>query len=200
MLQFDNRLLRELPGDGDTRNHSRQVLGALWSPVMPTPVAAPALLAYSREMADLLGLDVADLASSQWVNALAGNAVLPGMATYATCYGGHQFGNWAGRRGEPGCGFTGRGLSPLAQPHGSPFSRHATASSRRTCRSIKCTLRTSNSRWRWRPRSKAGTASRVGTHARKLRYRRGQRVAEPLVRCLPSFEMALVALRVIDLM
>ena len=45
MLLFDNRLVRELPGDDDTRNHPRQVLGALWSAVMPTPVAAPRLLA-----------------------------------------------------------------------------------------------------------------------------------------------------------
>jgi hypothetical protein len=54
MLHFDNRLVRELPGDDDTRNHSRQVYGALWSPVMPTPVAAPRLLAHSREMAQQL--------------------------------------------------------------------------------------------------------------------------------------------------
>jgi len=115
MLQFDNRLLRELPGDGDTRNHSRQVLGALWSPVMPTPVAAPALLAYSREMADLLGLDLADLASSKWVNALAGNAVLPGMATYATCYGGHQFGNWARQLGDGRAIFLGETINNAGQ-------------------------------------------------------------------------------------
>ena len=41
MLHFDNRLVRELPGDADTRNQPRQVLGALWSKVVPTPVEAP---------------------------------------------------------------------------------------------------------------------------------------------------------------
>jgi uncharacterized protein YdiU (UPF0061 family) len=65
MLHFDNRLVRELPGDDDTRNHSRQVYGALWSPVMPTPVSAPRLLAYSREMAQQLGLAERDLNSPQ---------------------------------------------------------------------------------------------------------------------------------------
>ena len=100
MLHFDNRLVRELPGDDETRNVPRQVFGALWSPVTPTPVAAPRLLAYSIEMARELGLDGDELNSPQWVAALAGNALLPGMSAYATCYGGHQFGNWANQLGD----------------------------------------------------------------------------------------------------
>jgi uncharacterized protein YdiU (UPF0061 family) len=100
MLHFDNRLVRELPGDDDTRNIPRQVFGALWSAVQPTPVAAPRLLAYSAEMARELGLDGDDLGSPQWLAALAGNALLPGMSAYATCYGGHQFGNWANQLGD----------------------------------------------------------------------------------------------------
>ena len=31
---------------------------------------------------------------------LAGNRVVPGMAPYAACYGGHQFGTWAGQLGD----------------------------------------------------------------------------------------------------
>ena len=100
MLSFDNRLLRELPGDDDTRNQPRQVFGALWSAVQPTPVGAPRLLAYSAEMARELGLDGDELGSPQWLAALAGNALLPGMSAYATCYGGHQFGNWANQLGD----------------------------------------------------------------------------------------------------
>lgn len=100
MLHFDNRLLRELPGDDDARNVPRQVLGALWSPVAPTPVAAPRLLAWSREMADEFDLDEDVLTSRAWVEALAGNRLLPGMSTYATCYGGHQFGSWARQLGD----------------------------------------------------------------------------------------------------
>lgn len=100
MLRFDNRLVRELPGDADTRNHPRQVFGALWTPVSPTPVLAPRLLAWSREMAELLGLDEREFSSPEWLAALSGNGVLPGMATYATCYGGHQFGTWANQLGD----------------------------------------------------------------------------------------------------
>ncbi len=98
MLKFDNSFLRALPGDPETKNFTRQVSGVMWSAVQPTPVNAPALLIYSREMATTLGLD--DAAMHAIVDALAGNAILPGSAPYATVYGGHQFGNWAGQLGD----------------------------------------------------------------------------------------------------
>ena len=133
MLHFDNRLVRELPGDDDTRNHSRQVYGALWSPVMPTPVAAPRLIAHSREMAQQLGLAERDLTSPQWVEALAGNALLPGMTAYATCYGGHQFGNWARQLGDGRAIFLGETINSAGQRFelqlkgagATPYSRRA---------------------------------------------------------------------------
>ena len=99
-LNFDNRFLRELPGDSDLRNQPRQVAGACWSPVAPSPVAAPRLIAYSREVADALGLDARAMAAPEMLAALAGNHLLPGMMSYATCYGGHQFGQWAGQLGD----------------------------------------------------------------------------------------------------
>ena len=115
MLHFDNRLVRELPGDGDTSNHPRQVLGALWSPVAPTPVAAPQLMAFSRDMAQELGVDERELSSPSWVNALAGNVLLPGMTAYATCYGGHQFGVWARQLGDGRAIFLGEAISRTGQ-------------------------------------------------------------------------------------
>ncbi len=115
MLKFDNRFVRELPGDSDMRNHSRQVHGALWSPVKPTPVAAPNLIACSREMAQALDLEESDLATAQWVNALAGNELLPGMTSYATCYGGHQFGSWARQLGDGRAIFLGEAINSEGQ-------------------------------------------------------------------------------------
>jgi uncharacterized protein YdiU (UPF0061 family) len=99
-LNFDNRFLRELPGDTDNRQHPRQVIGACWSPVHPTPVASPQLIAYAHEVADALDLDASALAAPELLEALAGNRLLPGMQPYATCYGGHQFGQWAGQLGD----------------------------------------------------------------------------------------------------
>ena len=97
---FDNAFLRALPGDPETRNAVRQVTGALWSAVAPTPVAAPRLLAHSREMAQELGFSDADIASPAFADVFAGNALLPGMQPFASNYGGHQFGHWAGQLGD----------------------------------------------------------------------------------------------------
>jgi uncharacterized protein YdiU (UPF0061 family) len=100
MLDFDNLFVRDLPGDPEALNVPRQVFGACWSPVDPTPVAAPRLLAYSREVAAALDLDEQAMAAPALLAALAGNALLPGMVSYASCYGGHQFGQWAGQLGD----------------------------------------------------------------------------------------------------
>jgi uncharacterized protein YdiU (UPF0061 family) len=114
-LSFDNRFLRELPGDADTRNQPRQVTGACWSAVSPTPVAAPRLIAYSHEVAAALDLDANALASPELLEALAGNRLLPGMVAYATCYGGHQFGQWAGQLGDGRAIMLGEALSRTGQ-------------------------------------------------------------------------------------
>ena len=99
-LRFDNRFLRELPGDPEAGPRVRQVEGALWSRVEPTPVAAPRVLAWSREMAGRLGLAAADIESPEFAQAFGGNALLPGMEPFAANYGGHQFGHWAGQLGD----------------------------------------------------------------------------------------------------
>jgi len=98
--RFDNAFLRALPGDPETRVFPRQVQAALWSEVGPTPVAAPRLLAHSREMAAELGFSEADVASPEFARVFAGNALLPGMQPFASNYGGHQFGHWAGQLGD----------------------------------------------------------------------------------------------------
>ncbi|MEI7430250.1 MAG: protein adenylyltransferase SelO family protein, partial [Betaproteobacteria bacterium] len=133
MLVFDNRLVSELPGDPESLNHSRQVSGALWSPVQPTAVVAPRLLAHSVEVAKVLGLDETELSSAHWLAALAGNQLLPGMISYATCYGGHQFGNWAQQLGDGRAIFLGETVNAAGQRHElqlkgagpTPYSRRA---------------------------------------------------------------------------
>ena len=98
-LRFDNALLRELPGDPESGPRLRQVAAA-WSRVAPTPVAAPALLAHSREVAGELGLSEAQVHEPGFAAVFGGNALLPDMDPFATNYGGHQFGHWAGQLGD----------------------------------------------------------------------------------------------------
>jgi uncharacterized protein YdiU (UPF0061 family) len=88
----------ELPGDPRQDNRIRQVTGACYSRVAPTAVARPELLVLVPEVAALL--DLGPEPTPELVEVLAGNRVLPGMAPYAACYGGHQFGAWAGQLGD----------------------------------------------------------------------------------------------------
>jgi uncharacterized protein YdiU (UPF0061 family) len=97
---FDNAFLRELPGDGESGPRLRQVEGACWSRVEPTPVAAPRVVVWSAEMAGTLGLGEADLRSERFARVFGGNALFEGMQPWASNYGGHQFGVWAGQLGD----------------------------------------------------------------------------------------------------
>ena len=100
LLHFDNSSTRELPLDPETRNFRRQVTGACSSLVRPQNVSAPELVAYSHEMAIELGLSSNDITSKTFLQVFSGNELLPGMEPHAACYGGHQFGNWAGQLGD----------------------------------------------------------------------------------------------------
>ncbi len=100
-LDFRSRFVGELPGDPEESTRRRQVRGALWTPVRPTPVASPALIAWSREVGAALGIEEpVGPVRRAWAEVLAGNRVLPSMRPYAAAYGGHQFGHWAGQLGD----------------------------------------------------------------------------------------------------
>lgn len=99
-LRYDNSFVRSLPSDPDSTNRRRQVLGAGYTRVTPTPVAGPKLLAHSPEVLAMLGLAPDAALEEAFAEVLGGNRVLPGMDPFAACYGGHQFGSWAGQLGD----------------------------------------------------------------------------------------------------
>lgn len=99
-LTFDNRFTRDLPADPTTENTRRQVQNACYSFVEPTEVSAPSLVSFSKEAAALLNLSEEDCNSEEFLSTFSGNNLLDGMKPYAMCYGGHQFGNWAGQLGD----------------------------------------------------------------------------------------------------
>ncbi|GAB1269827.1 YdiU family protein [Aurantivibrio infirmus] len=96
-LQFDNSFVRHLPGDPELGNFCRQVSGACYSAAYPKRVRAPQTVAYSSEVAQQLKIDPE---SPEFARVFSGNEMLPGMEPFAMCYGGHQFGNWAGQLGD----------------------------------------------------------------------------------------------------
>jgi uncharacterized protein YdiU (UPF0061 family) len=99
-LRFDNRFVRELPEDKESKNFRRQVSNACYSRVAPTPVSAPQLAAFSKEAAQLIGLDAKACRSEAFARVFTGNKLVQGMEPFAMRYGGHQFGNWAGQLGD----------------------------------------------------------------------------------------------------
>ena len=129
---FDHHFARHLPGESGPSGQARQVLNACWSDAPPTPVASPRLLGWSCDLAAKLGL--ADPEDPEAVAAiLAGNRLLPGMRPIAACYGGHQFGQWAGQLGDGRAIVLGDLLAPDGLRHEiqlkgaglTPYSRHA---------------------------------------------------------------------------
>jgi uncharacterized protein YdiU (UPF0061 family) len=89
-----------LPGDPDPRNLRRQVLRACYSLVAPRGFPRARLLCHSREMGDELGLSPTTLGVERFTQVFSGTHLLDGMRPYAACYGGHQFGHWAGQLGD----------------------------------------------------------------------------------------------------
>jgi uncharacterized protein YdiU (UPF0061 family) len=77
-LKFDNTYAR-LPSH-------------FYSHVDPTPAIQPGLVKINHPLAEELGLNPQELASSAGVQMLAGNAIPPGAEPLAQAYTGHQFG------------------------------------------------------------------------------------------------------------
>jgi uncharacterized protein YdiU (UPF0061 family) len=59
-------------------------------------------MAYSADVARMIGLDPAECERPEFAAAMSGNAPLPnGPRPYAQLYGGHQFGAVSGRMPSP---------------------------------------------------------------------------------------------------
>eukprot|EP01018_Ginkgo_biloba_P033232 Gb_08627 [translate_table: standard] len=100
-LNWDNSFVRELPGDTRTDGPPRQVLHACYTKVSPSAVVEkPELVVWSESVAELLDLDLREFERPDFPLIFSGALPLKGSLPYAQCYGGHQFGMWAGQLGD----------------------------------------------------------------------------------------------------
>lgn len=99
-LNFDNRFVRDLPADPVEENYPRQVFQSLYSRVKPKVFTNPQLIAAAEDVAALLDLSSSAFQTAEFAKIFSGSQLLPDMESHATCYGGHQFGNWAGQLGD----------------------------------------------------------------------------------------------------
>ncbi len=89
-----------MPADSNKENVSRDVTSGVYSLVSPTPVRDPSLVGWSQTLANQFSLNRPDESDRADLDILSGNSVLAEMQSYAACYGGHQFGSWAGQLGD----------------------------------------------------------------------------------------------------
>ncbi|KAJ0021316.1 hypothetical protein Pint_31270 [Pistacia integerrima] len=100
-LNWDHSFVRELPGDPRTDILPREVLHACYTKVSPSAeVENPQLVAGSESVAQLLDLDPKEFERPDFPLFFSGASPLVGAMPYAQCYGGHQFGMWAGQLGD----------------------------------------------------------------------------------------------------
>jgi len=99
-LNIQDTFNKQLPADKILDNSRRQVLDACFSFVEPKETAAPKLLHTSNEMLEAIGLTIDEAKSDEFLAVFSGNKVLENTHPFAMCYGGHQFGNWAGQLGD----------------------------------------------------------------------------------------------------
>jgi uncharacterized protein YdiU (UPF0061 family) len=110
-IEFKNEFVNNFNGDESGSAKPRQTPGKFYSTAVPTPVPRVSLLGWSDDLAEELEIKkpaaLAITAGSENVadyqrdlDILGGNFISPSMQPYAACYGGHQFGNWAGQLGD----------------------------------------------------------------------------------------------------
>jgi uncharacterized protein YdiU (UPF0061 family) len=121
-LPKSNTFTQNLPADPafptPAASHSapRQTLGprmvkeALYTYVRPEPTADPELLCVSPRALRDIGLNEEEAQTEEFKAVFAGNKILTwdekdnaekgGIYPWAQCYGGYQFGNWAGQLGD----------------------------------------------------------------------------------------------------
>ncbi len=72
----------------------------MFSYVNPKKTKEPKVIHASPEMATELNISEEDLKSEFFKNIVTGNDIYPNTKPFSMCYGGHQFGNWAGQLGD----------------------------------------------------------------------------------------------------
>jgi len=91
---------KELPQDPTLENKRRQVEKACYSLATPKKTSNPKLLHVAKEMAETLGISKEFIGTHEFLEIVTGNKVVENSKPYAMCYGGHQFGHWAGQLGD----------------------------------------------------------------------------------------------------
>lgn len=97
-LKHQARFSAQLPMDSSRENVPRQVTEAAFSYVKTTVPKNPEIIHTSTGLLSELEIEIQD--REQFLKVMSGSVPFPKAEAYAMCYGGHQFGNWAGQLGD----------------------------------------------------------------------------------------------------
>ena len=98
-ISFKNDFITNLPGDSILSRESRTVINSCFSLIEPEKTPEEKLLGWSQDLAQKFGIEKPEI-ESESLKILTGNLLLSSMKPFAACYGGHQFGHWAGQLGD----------------------------------------------------------------------------------------------------
>lgn len=101
-LKFLNSAANSLPIDKNKDTFTRQVKGAFFSRVEPTPLETPEIVSLSEKCLSMLGFTKQEILDDHDNSAsvLAGNSLPKGADPISHCYCGYQFGVFAGQLGD----------------------------------------------------------------------------------------------------
>jgi serine/tyrosine/threonine adenylyltransferase len=99
-LNIQDTFNTELPGDSNKSNTRRQISKSCFSFVTPRIPANPQFVHLNSDFALELGFTKTDFSDKDFLQIFSGGKVLEGTNPFAMCYGGHQFGHWAGQLGD----------------------------------------------------------------------------------------------------
>ncbi|MCH2034975.1 MAG: YdiU family protein [Tenacibaculum sp.] len=100
IFNLNDTFNKELPADITQENSRRQVYNACYSFVTPKQTLNPKLIHFSDDFIHEVGITKEDTQNEEFLKVFSGNKVLKNTHPYAMCYGGHQFGHWAGQLGD----------------------------------------------------------------------------------------------------
>lgn len=99
-MNFKTDFIDSLPGERIWNNTPRQTINVCYAYAAPKGMFDPKMIIYSMDVAKSLGLSPEYCQSNEFLGLMSGNRLGDGSIPYAMCYGGHQFGQWAGQLGD----------------------------------------------------------------------------------------------------
>ena len=93
-MDWETRFLQSTPGEVIVNSKPREVVQSCWVGAEPEKHGNISLIGWTDSVAAMFGIQKARHLE------FAGQKIVNGMQPFAHCYGGHQFGKWAGQLGD----------------------------------------------------------------------------------------------------